>query len=318
MKSQNGATYSQNYDLIVKWLADVLRGETLDVIGVKTGRIQEVFGFEPADIAVIAGRVDVMARDDTGAIYHIEEQRHLSKADMYRFAAYHFMGAKQWGEKLTDIILASGEVYAEDKVISTKSGTYSPIVIDFSKRDGIKRLTEIREAVRSGEFKNLLELLFLPLYGKETGSARSEIAEQVLRFESELYHSGKISARLLAATLILSNKLIDKDRLKTIWEEIKMLDIFEIAKEEGIKEGKLLGINEGKLLGIHEGKALGILEDRREMLVDDLIERFGAVPARITEQIESVRNPNVLKVLRRQIPKCHTIKEFETVMLNVL
>ena len=101
-----------------------------------------------------------------------------------------------------------------------------------------------------------LELVFVPLYGKDRGMRRSELVEEVLCFESELYHAEKLSARLLAATLILSNKLIDKDRLRQIWEEIKMLDILEIAKEEGLKEG----MREGKALGLQEGKALGLQE----------------------------------------------------------
>lgn len=154
MKSQNGTDYAQNYDVIVKWLAEALRGETLDVLGVKTGRIEEVFGSEPVDIAVKAGRVDVLVRDDTGAIYHIEEQRNLKKADLYRFAAYYFLGAKQWDKKLKDIILASGDVYAGKKVLTLPHGRYAPLVIDFSARDGRRRLAEIREAVRKEEFHN--------------------------------------------------------------------------------------------------------------------------------------------------------------------
>ncbi|NJL59934.1 MAG: hypothetical protein HC887_10110 [Desulfobacteraceae bacterium] len=314
MRSRNGAEYAQNYDMMVKWLADALRGETLEVIGVKTGRIEDVFGFEVADISVRAGRADVMARDDTGAFYHIEEQRDLSRSDMCRFAAYHFLAADRWGAKLTDIILASGDVYIGEKVIATESGTYSPLVLDFSKKDGRKRLAEIREAVSFGQPVNLLELVFLPLCGKETGTARSEMAEEVIRFESRLWRSGRISARLIAATLIMSNRFIDKDRLRALWEEIKMLDILEIAREEGMKEGKLLGINEGKLLGINEGKLLGILE----MLTDDLIERFGLVPARITERLGTVHNSAALKVLRRQISKCQNVGEFEAVMHQVL
>ncbi len=47
------------------------------------------FGFEPADIAVRTGRVDLMLRDENEAYWHIEEQRNLRKEDMYRFAAYH-------------------------------------------------------------------------------------------------------------------------------------------------------------------------------------------------------------------------------------
>ncbi len=96
MKRQNGATYKQNYDVIVKWFAETLRGETLEVLGVRTGRITEVFGFEPVEITVQAGPVDVLVRDEFGAIRHIEEQRNLCKADLYRSASYHFQTAKQW------------------------------------------------------------------------------------------------------------------------------------------------------------------------------------------------------------------------------
>lgn len=172
-------------------MAEALRGQTLEVIGIKSGLIQDVFGFEPAEISVASGRVDIMVRDDKGDLYHIEEQRNLREHDMYRFAAYHFMGVKQWGPKITDIVLASGNVYSGDKTVSTGSGNYTPVVIDFSQRDGRKRLEEIRLAVQENTFDNWLELVFLPLYGKETGSVRSEIVEQVIRFETELFHAEK-------------------------------------------------------------------------------------------------------------------------------
>ena len=133
---------------------------------------------------------------------------------------------------------------------------------------------------------------------KETGASRREFAEQVLRFKSKLYHAGKISARLLAATLILSNKLIDKERLEAIWEEIKMLDILEIAKEKGIEKGKALGI--------------------QEMVVDILIERFNMISARVLDQIRAMQNPDMLKMLHRQTLKCQNAGESEAVMQQVL
>ncbi|MGE0083545.1 MAG: hypothetical protein AB7S75_03910 [Desulfococcaceae bacterium] len=128
MESRNGSDCDQNYDIIVKWLAGALQGQTLEVLGLETGRIEDVFGFEPAEIKVTSGRADVMLRDDREHFYHIEEQRNLRKSDLYSFAAYHFLGAKRWGTKITDVILASGDVYAGEKRIVTDSGTYSPVV----------------------------------------------------------------------------------------------------------------------------------------------------------------------------------------------
>ncbi len=309
MKNQNGTTYKQNYDVIVKWFVETLRGETLEVLGVKTGRITEVFGFEPVEITVQAGRVDVLLRDEFGAVRHIEEQRNLRKADLYRSASYHFQAARQWGPNLTDIILASGDVSVSETVITTKSGRYEPIIIDFTQRDGRRRLAEIREAIQAGTFNNWLELVFLPLYGKETGMERSVMVEDMLRFETELYHADKIPLRLLVAALILSNKFIDKNQLKALWEDIKMLDIFEIAKEEGIEEGKILGIQ--------EGKTLGVTEATREMILEALAGRFNIVSAFISEQVRRIQNPDVLKGLFRQAVICKNLQEFETILKQV-
>ena len=63
MAGQDGMDYPQNYDVIVKWLADAMTGETLDVLGIRSGRIEEVQGFEPVEIAVQAERVDLILRD---------------------------------------------------------------------------------------------------------------------------------------------------------------------------------------------------------------------------------------------------------------
>ncbi len=188
-----------------------------------------------------------------------------------------------------------------ETVITTKSGRYEPIIIDFTQRDGRRRLAEIREAIQAGTFDKWLELVFLPLYGKETGIERSLMVEDMLRFETELYHADKIPVRLLVAALILSNKFIDKNRLKALWEDIKMLDIFEIAREEGIREGK----------------TLGIMEAMHEMIMKALIERFNMVTSSISEQVRRIQNPDILKGLHRQAVICKDLQEFEAVLKQV-
>ncbi len=330
MEIRNGADYAQNYDIVTKWVGEALVGQTLSVIGVQSGRIEAAFGLEPIDIKVQAGRLDLMLRDEHNVCYHVEEQRNFRHDHLYRFAAYHFWAAQRQGNALVDIILASGDVFAGDKRLETKSGTYTPIVVDFSDRDGEKRLDQIRQAVKAGAFDQWLELVFLPLYGRYQKERRAELIERVVRFEAELLHQNQISKRLIAATLIMSNKLIDKERLKQLWEVIKMLDIIEIAREKGIEEGKILGvqeglqkgkslgIQEGKSIGIQEGKSLGIQEGKtigiQEMLLDALIEKFGVVPLRVTDRVYSIFNMAVLKSLFRQVAKCQELKQFEAAL----
>ncbi len=289
MESKNGTDYLQNYDFVVKWLAEALEGETLDVFGIKTAPVEEVFAFEPMELSVKAGRVDVMVRDREGALFHIEEQRDLKRSDLYRFAAYHFLGAKKWGPGLLDVILASGEVSPGDMTVQTESGRYTPQVIDFSKRDGVKRLREIREEVAAGTFTNWLELVILPLYGKQKGEERTQFVEEVVLFQATLFRENKISSRLPAATLILANKMIDKKRLIGMWEVIKMLDIIEIAVEKGREEGSVFAA--------------------REMLIDLFTEKFGVVPSSTQEEISRIESIFNLKSLFRQILKCSDIDQ---------
>jgi hypothetical protein len=326
METKNGTDYQQNYDIITKWMSAVFKGETLKVLGLDTGRIEEVFGFEPADIAVNTGRLDIIFKDEKGTYYHLEEQRNPRKADLYRSAAYHFFAGQQWGKNITDIILVSGDVQIGDAEIQTESGHYYPTIIDLSARDGYKRLEEIQEAVEKEEFQNWLELIFLPLYGKETGYLRSKFVEKVLYFEIDLNKKKKLSDILVAATLVMSNKFIEKRDLLAMWEEIKMLDIIEIAREKGIEEGKFLGIEEGKFLGIEEGKFLGIeegkhlgkLENSQEMIVEALFERFNYTPGHILQQIRAIQDRDILKIIFRQIFRCHDIKEFEEALNQIM
>ncbi len=44
---KDGINYKQNFDIIFKWMIKVFTGETLDVLGIHTGKIVDVCGYEP-------------------------------------------------------------------------------------------------------------------------------------------------------------------------------------------------------------------------------------------------------------------------------
>ncbi|CAN2039586.1 hypothetical protein GMMP15_1340006 [Candidatus Magnetomoraceae bacterium gMMP-15] len=152
-------------------------------------------------------------------------------------------------------------------------------------------------------------------------------AESVLRLELDLYKREKMSKKLVAATLIMSNKFVDKAILKQIWEEVEMLDIIEVAhevayekgigigKDLGLKEGMDLGLKEGKNLGLKEGMDLGKLEYAREMVLEAIEESFGIVPVKIADKVRDISNRDTLKSLFKQAIRCENIEKFEE-MLN--
>jgi hypothetical protein len=161
----------------------------------------------------------------------------------------------------------------------------------------------------------------LKVFGLETGRIREvfgfEIVERIIRLETELCKAQKISSAVLAATLVMSNKLIDKDRIEALWEEIKMLDVLEVAREKDIKEGMEKGLEEGMEKGFEKGKNIGGLDMIRQMLMDAVLEKFGVVPPRIPRSIRQIQDIDVLRGLFRQVFRCENLEAFEE-MLNRL
>jgi len=78
-------------------------------------------------------------------------------------------------------------------------GLIHPYLLIIHKKDDFKRLAEIKTAIDKGDTHVLIELIFLPLYVRVN--------------ELELCKAKKMLELLLAATLIMSNKILDDDAL---------------------------------------------------------------------------------------------------------
>ena len=132
--------------------------------------------------------------------------------------------------------MISGTPYNGIREIKTPHGTYSPIFVDFTQKDGFKRLAEIKTAIDQGDTSVLIELIFLPLYGKIN---HKELAEAVLSYELELYKANKMPELLLAATLIMSNKILEStigkipenlaNKINAIAQESQLLDLLKVV-----------------------------------------------------------------------------------------
>ncbi|KPA11519.1 hypothetical protein MHK_008259, partial [Candidatus Magnetomorum sp. HK-1] len=249
----DGLDYYQNYDFVINWLSQAFKGQTLNVLGIDTAPIKRVCSYKPVEIAINTGVVDVIFEDENEKCYHLEEQRNMSESDLYRFATQHFSVAREWRDNVIDIILISGRAYNGKKEIKTQSGLYCPQFIDFTQRDGKQRLEKIRQAVASGDTSSLLELVFLPMYGKDNDLNRKEFVKEVILFEIELLKQDPTKELLVAATLMMANKIIDKETFDELWREIKMFKVLEFAEEKGYDRGQKDGYDKGKNDGKNEG-----------------------------------------------------------------
>ncbi len=85
-----------------------------------------------------------------------------------------------------------------------------------------------------------------------------------------------------------------------------MLNVSETAK------GKCLKSEDD--MAHEECSSLKLPESNHEMLVDAVIEKFGLISQRISEQIRYIRNPDVIKELLRQVLRCRNIEEFGDIL----
>ena len=57
---KSGLIFRHNYDAVVKWMGEQFKGKTLEIFGIKTEPIVELFNFEPVTIRIDTGRIDLM------------------------------------------------------------------------------------------------------------------------------------------------------------------------------------------------------------------------------------------------------------------
>ena len=160
----------------------------------------------------------------------------------------------------------------------------------------------------------------MPLYGKDN----TKLAKQVLDFQLDLYKTGRISKSLVAATIIMSNKFVDKTILEKLWEDVNMkrLDFVEFIKEKFMEEGREEGreeVREEARKEVREAREAieEALKNARQSIIDILKSKLGSVPDYIMDKVHVVTNQLTLKDLLVNAANCQDIKSFELSLARI-
>jgi len=97
-------------------------------------------------------------------------------------------------------------------------------------RDGDKLLAQIQSALAKGEPVNELELIFLPLM--KSRLAKDTLLCKTIEIEKQLPDE-ELRNEVRELTLILSNRIVDKKILDTLWGELRMLKVIKYAEDKG-------------------------------------------------------------------------------------
>ena len=192
---------------------------------------------------------------------HLETEVALSEDDIFRFCHYHLDLIRAYKFDFTTVI------FVKDKHKQTGLDygmlKFSPIIINCSDYDADQILTKLKEQAEKGEPLNELELIYLPLF-KSIKYKPVELLTESIRLINTAKIDDNQKLKISALAIVLSNKLVDADKLEQLWEELKMMRIkvLEYGINKSFQEGKQEGKQEVALKMLQRGKLLAeIVED---------------------------------------------------------
>ncbi|MCK8824103.1 DUF4351 domain-containing protein [Fuchsiella alkaliacetigena] len=269
-----------NYDTIFTNSFSVFKNKVIDFLGVDLPRIDSFVETKFAEIETSKQRLDLNFRLEDGSILHLEEEADISKNDLIRFAAYDLKLYNRYRDPIRTVILCINGFEDSKATFNTGSMAYKTIVVDMSDRDGDSVYEEIQRKIEAGEEVNVLELIFLPLMKSKEGMVKR--VKKAIDLEQKLGYGEVMTSRVIAMTLVLSNKFLEEKEVKEIWRDYNMLKIFKVAQEEGKKEGKIEQLQEtvfklltkkiGKLPKKYKESLKDLEKEELEIIRDDIFD----------------------------------------------
>jgi hypothetical protein len=182
------------------------------------------------------------------------------------------------GEINTAVIYTGDRELKEVGPIQGGSLNYSPEIITL-KTEGIEAvLHEEERKVLEKKQPDILKVLFSPLMVDR--DRVEDTVKKAVKIIKKMEGEDRDRDKLLAALIVLVDKLVDENTLEKLWEEFSMLNFFRFAEKKFREEGLREGMKEGMKEGIREGIV--------EVIFRQLKKKFGDVPQDYRLKIRSL------------------------------
>ena len=233
---------AHNYDFVFKDSFSLFKNDIADFLKVELPGIVSYLETEFAEIETNLELLDLNFMLEDGSILHLEEEAELSISDLIRFASYDLKLYNRYRDRVRTIILCIKGYEKSEAEFNSGSLHYNSTVVDMSKKDGKKKLEELKNKIKNNEKINFLDLIFLPLMNSDQKIV--ELVKETIELEKKLEIEQNLKNNLVAMTFVLSDKFLSDQEISEIWRDYKMVRIFKYAEEQGKKEGKKLGERE--------------------------------------------------------------------------
>ena len=138
--------------------------------------------------------------------------------------------------------------------------------------DGDQEYRQLHEKIQNKEplaEEEILKLIFLPLM-KSNSFTEDQMAIQAAELAKNI--EGEKKTFVIGALVAVTDRFMSEKYKKRLLEVLKMTQIEQWIREEGMKEGLKEGVKEGKKEGLKEGEIKKALETARAALKKGLPE----------------------------------------------
>ena len=272
---------AHNYDFVFKDSFNLFKNDIADFLEVELPEIAFYLETEFAEIETNLELLDLNFMLEDGSILHLEEEAEISVSDLLRFASYDLKLYNRYRDRIRTIILCIKGYTDSTAGFNCGSLGYNSTVVDMSKKDGKKKLEELKEKIENKEKINYLDLIFLPLMNSDQKIV--ERVKETIKLEEKLEIDQNSKNNLVALTVVLSDKFLSDKDMSEIWRDYKMVKFFKYVEEQGKKEGEKQG--EKKLFkklikGNFEGcddKIMELIDQAEISKIEELSERISKI-----------------------------------------
>jgi len=272
---------AHNYDFVFKDSFNLFKNDIADFLEVELPGIASYLETEFAEIETNLELLDLNFMLEDGSILHLEEEAEISVSDLIRFASYDLKLYNRYRDRIRTIILCIKGYTDSTAGFNCGSLGYNSTVVDMSKKDGKKKLKELKAKIENKEKINYLDLIFLPLMNSDQKIV--DRVKETIELEEKLEIEQNSKNNLVALTVVLSDKFLSDKDMSEIWRDYKMVKFFKYVEEQGKKEGEKQG--EKKLFkklikGNFEGsddKIMKLIDQAEISRIEELSERISKI-----------------------------------------
>lgn len=253
-KKTNSDAYSQAEDAALKAAAIYFGDELFPYLGIR----EKPLGIAPTEMVHLEIRKmyeDFNYQMKGNRWFHFEfESTSLTLDDLKRFREYEAVTSRTYGVAVTTFVICTASVKNPMSQFTEGLNTYRVNIIRLKSLNADEVFRQLsskdRECIRKSD---LVPLLVTPLM--DGSVPQKDRIRQGFTWLNQpyTYVSAKDTQKMQAVLYALAGKVLDKEEMNEIKEEITMTLLGQMLMEDGIKRGMEEGLQKGRQEGLQEG-----------------------------------------------------------------